>query len=1204
MDLRTPVFAAACLLLLPMALSYADEDEALVLHERPPAREAAEAVRKAHSAKDGAVIERFARQGKPGPWDIADELCALGAHDAARALVEAGAEAVVAGLAEAIDALETSPAPKPHRAAFRRAVLAVEANEHAEARKQLDTFAGKATGILAARAAEQRGLAARGQHDLAASKAAFEDLLARAKALGWSGGMAAAHAQLGVNAYRTRNAQGALQHWKAAAALYMQLGFKEREASTLANLGSLFNAVGQNATAERLLGQAMALYREARDAEGVARVLTNRASTAWNLKRHDEAAALLKQALAIQDRHAIEPAATRTRVNLAGLQLEVGRSAEAAKLYQELLPRLEGAGQEDARATAQLNLGTALQRLGRMGDAVEPMEAAWKTYRTLGDPEGVADAARNLGNLLIESGELARAEELLTKSAAHIGGGAGEPLRKARFEGVWGVLRSRQGRFDDALTHYGKARAGYDALGKTVDAAYVLQSIAALHGERGDYAEALTAYDEAIEVLEGAGDAGGLASALSNRAALALRLQRTDEAIALLERSLELVAEAGDRRQEAYTAGNLAGACMRNGDFDRALELYERSRDLSRALGLPIAEANATGNMGTLLRRMGKREHAVTAYRDALALHRKTGNPQGEASTLSSLAGYLSHLGRHDEALPLLEQAIAITTEQGYVRLSASALGNLAMVQRAMGTPRDALATSRRADAAMRRIHGRLSDEGAAQARAAYAAMYRNAIAAASDAKDPAAAFEFMERGRSAALLEALGGRARLSEVVLDPALRGAEAAARAAEGTALAAYRRARTLRDPRRVRKQKQAWEKAQAATEAVVRRIQREAKAAAEVVYAEPMSLADAQARLQGDQALVLYALMPQTSHALVVTKTAARLVTLVDEERIGAATDALLSALEQPAADVDGPGKELATLVLEPLGLTAETPRVAISPSGPLCYVPLGLLADGARVSQLPSASVGLRVVERPPAGRDRVLALGDPAYDQKSKAGASRLRSGFNLVRLPATRVEAETVGDLVLLGADATETGFRTRVASSPAGWRAVHFACHGLVDPEHPLRSALALTPAAPSDGFLTALEVMQIPMATDLVVLSACETGKGKYVEGEGTLGLTRSFMFAGAGSVLCSLWKVDDEATRALILKFYELWNAKDAAKRMDAAAALKAAQAHVRTFETKVVDPDASRKARRTVTKTVRPWAHPHYWAAWVLWKGGA
>ena len=124
---------------------------------------------------------------------------------------------------------------------------------------------------------------------------------------------------------------------------------------------------------------------------------------------------------------------------------------------------------------------------------------------------------------------------------------------------------------------------------------------------------------------------------------------------------------------------------------------------------------------------------------------------------------------------------------------------------------------------------------------------------------------------------------------------------------------------------------------------------------------------------------------------------------------------------------------------------------------------------------------------------------------------------------------------------------------------------------------SSLAITPSDEDDGFLSVLDVFRMSVPADLAVLSACETARGRVARGEGIVGLTRAFMFAGAPRVLGSLWKVDDEATRALMESFY----AARAAGR-PTATALREAQAHVRG------------QAK---------WQHPAYWAAWQLWGRG-
>ena len=252
---------------------------------------------------------------------------------------------------------------------------------------------------------------------------------------------------------------------------------------------------------------------------------------------------------------------------------------------------------------------------------------------------------------------------------------------------------------------------------------------------------------------------------------------------------------------------------------------------------------------------------------------------------------------------------------------------------------------------------------------------------------------------------------------------------------------------------------------------------------------------------------------------------------------------------------------------------------ISPDGVLASVPFSMLLPGRDLAMAPSGTAyALLAGDRALRG-EGVLALGDPAYGPKAPAGVAR---GGALSSLPHTREEAQAVGgavgDVVLLGDRATESGFLAAVAKRKR-WRAVHLACHGLLDEKRPRFSALALTPDEKDDGLLTVLEVFRSRFPADLAVLSACDTGRGAVVEGEGTLGLTRAFLFAGAPRVLCSLWKVDDAATLALMTKFYAAWNPKDGTPPLSAAAALRAAQEHVRSQER---------------------WEHPSYWAAWVLW----
>jgi CHAT domain-containing protein len=144
--------------------------------------------------------------------------------------------------------------------------------------------------------------------------------------------------------------------------------------------------------------------------------------------------------------------------------------------------------------------------------------------------------------------------------------------------------------------------------------------------------------------------------------------------------------------------------------------------------------------------------------------------------------------------------------------------------------------------------------------------------------------------------------------------------------------------------------------------------------------------------------------------------------------------------------------------------------------------------------------------------------------------------------------------------------------------YRMVHFSTHGLLDSRHPELSGLVLSlvdeAGRPQEGFLRLHEIYRLRLNADLVVLSACQTGLGKEVRGEGLIGLVRGFMYAGAPRVMASMWEVDDAATTELMKSFYK----GVLQEKLTPAAALRAAQIEM------------LKKSH---------WQSPYYWGAFVL-----
>jgi CHAT domain-containing protein len=270
------------------------------------------------------------------------------------------------------------------------------------------------------------------------------------------------------------------------------------------------------------------------------------------------------------------------------------------------------------------------------------------------------------------------------------------------------------------------------------------------------------------------------------------------------------------------------------------------------------------------------------------------------------------------------------------------------------------------------------------------------------------------------------------------------------------------------------------------------------------------------------------------------------------------------------------------------------RVVIVPDGKLFGLPfealltkpagkkyqwneLPFFARSVAPAYAPSASVYLRLERAKTKKHARdLLAFGDPEYS------SLEIRSGRQaLDPLPHTRSEVLAVSARideerrsVYLGRDASEAALKQEIRNGSP--RILHLATHGLIDPAEPAASSvvLAADEAAGEDGYLYTLEILSLPFDVGLVIVSACESARGRIGRGEGVVGLSRSFLASGARGVVASLWAVSDESTSVLMNKFYE----KMIAEEKTAAEALNEARLSM------MDKPDYS---------------HPFHWSAFVF-----
>ncbi|MBF0094710.1 MAG: CHAT domain-containing protein, partial [Alphaproteobacteria bacterium] len=419
-----------------------------------------------------------------------------------------------------------------------------------------------------------------------------------------------------------------------------------------------------------------------------------------------------------------------------------------------------------------------------------------------------------------------------------------------------------------------------------------------------------------------------------------------------------------------------------------------------------------------------------------------------------------------------------------------------------------------------------------------------------------AEAFEYVERAHSRALVDLLASRSNLATPTTDvKATSTMITALNQAEMDALVLDKKPEGITTQRSV-------------VAEIRDRIKREAPELASLVTVSAPKASDLQALVPLDETLIAYHLAGEDLYAFLVTRRAIEAVKL-DGKDLAAAVGRFRAAVQNPnSTDSMTHARALYNRLVAPLRSRISTERLVIVPHGVLHYLPFAALhsdnsylIDDFSLRFLPSASVAQFLKARR-GGQETALVLGNPDLGDPKFA--------LEHAEAEAQAVAATRPGSTVLVRKEASATNFRQQAGN----YRVVHFAGHAKFDATAPLESGLYMAAAHSQAGLVTVGDLYGMRLDADLVTLSACSTGIGKAANGDEIIGLTRGFLYAGARSVVTSLWDVDDEATSNLMGRFYDL------NRRMDYAEALREAQRAVKNR-----------------------YPHPVYWAAFQVTGNG-
>jgi CHAT domain-containing protein/Tfp pilus assembly protein PilF len=884
-------------------------------------------------------------------------------------------------------------------------------------------------------------------------------------------------------------------------------------------------------------------------------------------------------------------------VQIAEIQNGLGNSKAALPYAEKALLLAQRTQNREGEARAFSSLGDAYGRAHSFEEALENFNRALSLWKILEDANWQGVTLYSMGLVHDLGGQRKEALTDLTKARALLHG-TGNFQLESNVLVAQGNLQATNGEYREARESLEAALKLNESAKNPASRAAALLLLGKIHKDGGEFEEALLCFRQALDLYRSLGDKFSEIFAHQALGSVYFNLGESDQALEEYAQGLNiarLIKAVSQESRLLANTGYVYQAAKR--DLPAALKYYKQDRELLEGNPTerdPSDLALALNYAGTANVLLGNAKEGLPSLLDAFALREQIGERARQTSTLLEIGTAYRALGDPRHAEEYYQKALKLSRILGNTDLQAECLYRWAVLDRSQGKLTAALQRIEDSIAIVESVRSQVVND---KLRTSFLASKRTyyellmdllaKLEEGSPGEYRARALEASERARARSLLDLLAeANVRAG---IPPELQAKDVELRSRLSWLLSRLEKGSSPGLEAQVKQVQDGME--QLAVE-----VRKDYQRYAEVRYPTPLHAQQIQNLLDEQTALLHYFIGEERSYLFVVTRTSLELHQLSGSSEL-ADSVTQLGRLIRNGGRRSLPAYRRAASALYSVLLGPAAPalqgkaRLLIAPDGPLYLLPFETLLMEDRgssyadlpyllrrfaVSYVPSASVLADLRKNRPAEKPRksFLAFADPDYQATSSGalrGSSGARAGGGLAQLPESGREVKRIAGLfppdesmLYLGREATKKNVEQNplLQSTPR----IHFALHGTANEARPELSGLEL-----SDGRLRVPEIFNLKMNADLLTLSACETALGKEMNGEGVIGLTRAFLYAGARTIVVSLWPVAERSTPDFMYNMYRNLASNKA---------------------------EALRRAKLAMISS-REFSEPYYWAPFIL-----